>query len=328
MSVAVPAALLDFIYNGNKFLIGGHQEPDGDCAGSQLALCSALRRLGKQAIPLSAGPFKRTEILPWKDRFKAAPDEADRKDARVIIVDCSTLERTGNLEAHLRGLPLAAIDHHRTATPSGQVFFIDALAPATTTLIFSLMEALGLAPTREEAEYLFFGQATDTGFFRHLDEHGADTFTLAASLLRAGANPKKAYNEIFGGKSLDSRKLLGLVLTRARAYFDGRLILSTESYEDTQRYGAEGRDSDSLYQLLQSVRGVEAVVIIRQESPEYCSIGFRSRDRVDVSKAAVVFGGGGHKNAAGARVKGVIAGLEGPVLETFAGLFTHLTSFA
>jgi phosphoesterase RecJ-like protein len=32
--VPVPQILLDFIKGGDKFLIAGHKEPDGDCVGS------------------------------------------------------------------------------------------------------------------------------------------------------------------------------------------------------------------------------------------------------------------------------------------------------
>ena len=67
----VPPALLDFIREGQKFIIAGHHEPDGDCAGSQITLASVLGRMGKESFLCSAGPFKRTEIIRWKDRFAA-----------------------------------------------------------------------------------------------------------------------------------------------------------------------------------------------------------------------------------------------------------------
>ncbi|GHV77750.1 hypothetical protein AGMMS49942_25710 [Spirochaetia bacterium] len=114
---------------------------------------------------------------------------------------------------------------------------------------------------------------------------------------------------------------MGKVLSATRSFYGGKLLLSTESLEDTKRFGLEGRDSDSLYQLLQSVAGVEAIVIIRQESPENCTIGFRSRDAVDVGAIAAGFGGGGHKNAAGLSLAGTIAEIEPKILEAFHIIF-------
>jgi phosphoesterase RecJ-like protein len=110
---------------------------------------------------------------------------------------------------------------------------------------------------------------------------------------------------------------MGRILSRAQSYFEGKLILSTEDYDENQRFGLEGRDSDAIYQALQSVAGAEAVVIIRQEKPSVCTMGFRSRDAVDVALAARFFGGGGHKNAAGAAVPGTIEELKPKILEVF-----------
>jgi phosphoesterase RecJ-like protein len=273
--VPVPDALIQFIQTGSKFIVAGHKEPDGDCVGSQLALCAALRRIGKEAIPCSAGPFKRTEVAPYAARFTAAPGEAEMAGAKVIIVDCSSIDRTGDLETYLQGLPVAVIDHHAARelaaaeTPASKEapIFLDPHAPSVTFMILRLIEALGLRPSKEEAELLLFGLCTDTGFFRHLDEGGAETFAAAERMIRAGASPKAAFQAINGGKSLGSRILIGRILSGAESLFDSRLILGFEQYEDTRCFGLEGRDSDSLYQLLQSVSGVEAIEIIRQETP-------------------------------------------------------------
>ncbi|MDR2766749.1 MAG: bifunctional oligoribonuclease/PAP phosphatase NrnA [Treponema sp.] len=314
----VPDLLLDFIHQGAKFLLAGHKDPDGDCVGSQLALASALKRLGKEVILCSAGPFKRPELFPYAGLFTAQIPEENRKGARVIITDCSDLERTGDLEPQLKGLPLAIIDHHATNDSEGGVLlFLDIKAPAVTFMVFALIEALGLAVSKEEAEYLFFGLCTDTGFFRHLDHTGAEAFRRAARMVELGANPKLTFNAINGGKSLESRKLIGLVLARVKTYYGGKLVVSSEEYEETQELGAQGRDSDTLYQLLLAIKGVEAIAIVRQEKPDSCSLGLRSRDWVNVAKIAQEFGGGGHKNASGAMVNGVIASIEPRVIYAF-----------
>ncbi|MHC6203541.1 DHH family phosphoesterase, partial [Breznakiellaceae bacterium SP9] len=93
-----------------------------------------------------------------------------------------------------------------------------------------------------------------------------------------------------------------------------------EDFEEGKRYGQEGRDSDMLYMLLQSVKGMEAVAVLRQETLEKCTIGLRSRDTVDVSTIAAVFGGGGHKNAAGASYQGTIAELKPKILAEFKNI--------
>ena len=329
----IPCEFLDFIREGKKFLIVGHENPDGDCIGSQLVLASVLKRLGKEAIPYSDGNLSRTEIEPYKSLFCTDPDclEAQGTEFQVILVDCSALERAGEkLSERLKGLMLAVIDHHHHETgdsgskgriPAGTPCYFDSSAPSTTVMVMKLIAALGLEITREEAELLFFGLCTDTGFFRHADENAEETFEAALTLIRLGANPKAAYSAMHGGKSLDSRRLIGQVLSRAESLFDGKLILSSEEYEDIRRFGSENRDSDSLYKLLTSVDGVEAIVIIRQETPETFNVGLRSCSHVDVGSIAGQYGGGGHKNAAGFTVGGTIAELRQKIIKTFESVF-------
>jgi phosphoesterase RecJ-like protein len=325
MSQPVPAELAAFIKDGTKFIIAGHKEPDGDCVGSQLALCSVLRRMDKTALPCSAGPFKRTEVMPYAAQFSQSPNEKERDGARVIIVDCSAPERTGDLAACIQGLPTAYIDHHASGEHSGSSMetpvFRDINAPSVTFMILSLMETLGLCPEKAEADLLLFGLCTDTGFFRHLDSGSAETFAAVEKLVRAGANPKLSFQAINGGKSLNSRIMLGHILSRAEAVFKGRLIVSYETYEDVQRLGPASRDSDMLYQLLQSVSGVEAIVIIREETPGNCTVGLRSRDRIDVSAIAASFGGGGHRNAAGFSITGTISNVNDVIIDSFKKIF-------
>jgi phosphoesterase RecJ-like protein len=313
---------LDFIKTGKRFIVAGHKEPDGDCVGSQLALVSALKRLGKEAVPCSAGPFKRTEVKSYEKYFASSIEETFRAGARVIIADCSSFDRTGDLAPLLEGLPAAAIDHHETGRKREGPVFIDRKAPSVTVMVSRLIGALGLELLKDEAELLLFGLCTDTGFFRHIDETGAEIFEAAAKMIRAGASPKEIFQNIHGGKSLDSRILMGRILARGESHFGGRLVVSTEEYEETQRFGLESRDSDAVYQNFQDIEGVEAVVLIRQEKPDNCTVGLRSRDEVDVAAIARSFGGGGHKNAAGLCLEGTVGEIKPKLLDKFKTIFS------
>ena len=313
----VPEELIDFIRSGLNFVVVGHEDPDGDCVGSQLAMCSLLQRMGKKAIPCSAGPFKRPELKQFEERFLPFPET--HEELKVIVMDCSVRERVGDLP--IDGFPSAAIDHHDSNHPWGGVIFLDPLAPSVTFMTEKIFRSLGMDPTKEEAELLFFGLLTDTGFFRHLDEKKPETFNTAARLAAAGASPKKLFGMINGGKQLNSRLLLGTILAKTRSYFNGKLLISGETLEESRRYGMASRDSDAIYQLLQSVDGVEAIVLIREENSNECSIGLRSRDHVDVAAIAENFGGGGHKNAAGCKTQGSLAGLEEKIVAAFKKWF-------
>ena len=121
-----------------------------------------------------------------------------------------------------------------------------------------------------------------------------------------------------GGKPWNTRKLLGIMLSRAERYLSGKLVVTYETQEDTKKYGQEGRDSDALYTLTLAVEGVEAVAFIRQETEHSCTLGLRSKDRVDVSVVAAKFGGGGHKNASGASTEGKVETIIPALVKEFA----------
>jgi bifunctional oligoribonuclease and PAP phosphatase NrnA len=318
----VPKDLLDFIERHDTFYVIGHKEPDGDCVGSQLALAAFLRRSGKGAVLCSAGPFTRTEILPYEHRFTAVvPDEKASERAAAIVLDCSSLGRIGAVAETLPSVPIAFVDHHTAGSATGQVVYIDGDAPAVTLMVLRIIEAMGGSPTKEEAELLLFGLGTDTGFFRHLDESSAETFAAVARLVQAGASPKRVFHLMTGGKSLFSRKLMGEILVRTEPHYDGRLLVSFVTLEDQQRYGLASRDSDMTYQLLMSVSGCEAAMVIRQENESECTVGLRARERVDVGAIAASFGGGGHRLAAGLLIRGKLEEVRERLVAAFATSF-------
>lgn len=314
----VPGALISFLDSYSAYIIASHKEPDGDSIGSSLALDLFLKSRGKKTVLLSAGPFKRPEIKHYEPLFIRDIASADiPSDTALAVIDCSSLDRLGDASKGLESFPCAIIDHHATNQSANQSDYVDPHSPSTTLLIQAVIETVKGKVTKEEAEYLLFGLCTDTGFFRHLDDRSSRTFSYASRLVEAGANPKKTFSLMNGGKSWGSRILISRILSRMERRYDGKLVVSYETFEDTQEFGQEGRDSDSLYQLIQSIEGVEAMVIVRQESETHCSVGFRSRDQVDVSKVASQFGGGGHRQASGLYIEGTIDTLIPQFIEAF-----------
>jgi phosphoesterase RecJ-like protein len=320
--IKVPQGLIDYIDRHDCFYVLGHREPDGDCIGSQLALSSFLKRLGKRVHTLSSGPFTRSEILLYEHKFKdEAPPERNFERAAALVLDCSSMGRIGQVSETMPKIPVAFIDHHTSEEAPGDADYVDKSAPAVTAMVFLLMEAMGQTPTKEEAELLFFGLATDTGFFRHVDERGAETFRIATLLVEAGASPKRTFQDMNGGKTLFSRKLLGEILMRTEPCYGGRLLVSYVTLADQQRYGMASRDSDILYQLLMGIAGCEVCFVVKQEAENQCTVGFRSRDRVDVAAIAARFGGGGHRLASGLSMQGTVDSVMDRLIQAFAGEF-------
>ncbi len=311
-----------FIDSHDFFFIAGHKEPDGDCIASCLGIAAILDYYKKPYQLLSAGPFKRNEVIRWEDKFSSVmdfQDESERKKTGLFITDCSEIIRLGEIDGDLKGFDTFVIDHHKTSGLEGNIKgYVNADAPACAFLIQLFYEALIGPLSCELAKTLFFGICTDTGFFRFLTDNSAEVFAAVSRLVAAGADPRTTYREINSGKPYSTRKLLGNLLNKAERYLDGRLVVTYESLEDTKKWGLEGRDSDALYQLMLSAKGVEAVAFLRQDTPTSCTGGFRSLDKIDVSQVAAKFGGGGHKNASGMSCNGRVETLIPQIVKEFA----------
>ena len=314
----------NFLDKYEHFFIIGHKEPDGDCISSCLGLAEIVKAKGKKYTLLSNGPFKRPEIKKFARKFKNEVPFLDKEEAQktgLIITDCSEIHRLGEIGEDLKNYEAFIVDHHKTSDGSIENAIVNSTAPAAALIVQMLYEGIIGELTKNVAEILFFGLSTDTGYFRFLTDKESEVFIASARLVKAGANPKQTYNEITGGKSWNTRKLLGLMLERAERYYNGRLVITYETLEDTKKLGQEGRDSDALYSTVLSCDEVEAVVFIRQDSESSCTFGLRSKDKIDVSKIASQFGGGGHKNASGGSTEQTIQKLIPAMNKAFSSVF-------
>ncbi len=315
-----PAGVVPFISSSGRFFILGHREPDGDCVASQLTCAGLLSSLGKTVSVHSVGPFDRPEIETFAGEFSSSiPDQAlAEPGAAVLIVDCSTPDRTGALGARVAGRPTLVIDHHSSGEDFGTVRFVVPTAASTTMLVLSLFESFAVEPTPEQAKLLLFGLCTDTGFFRHLGPGAEETFRMVARLARLGTSTAEVFQMVYGRRNLDSRKLLARMLERTESHWDDRLLLSWQTIEDRGMVGQFQRGEDDLYRLLQTVKGNQVVIFIKEEAPGEFSVGLRSTAAIDVGAIAGSFGGGGHRQAAGFDADGPLERIRKSMLEVFA----------
>jgi len=314
MNLKIPAELTAFLRSFPVYYCISHEDPDGDCIASSLALASFLRRMGKEVELFSPGPFTRPEIADFEHYFKDnLPKRTKPHETGVVILDCSTLDRIGTFGAQIQTFKRAVIDHHSGGRPFGDIQFIHPEVPSVTYLIQLIIERMAPPVTEEEARLLLLGLCTDTGFFRHLDSGTGDVLSSAGRLTEYGASLKDTYNEIYGRRKLSSRILLGRVLSRTVTAKNGKILFTHETSADREELGEGIRDSDTLYSLLLVVEGAEILVYAREEQENLISVGLRSR-KIDISGIALSFGGGGHPNASGFTYKGTIRDLQETLL--------------
>ena len=308
IDIVVPDAVMDFLGGGHSFVLVGHEEPDGDCVASQLALASYLRRRGANTYLCSVGPFNRPEIAEYADRFSAAiPSPAIDDKGAAVVLDCSTAERTGGLAGAIATLPALVVDHHSSGTEFGDLRFVEPGSPSTALLVQLIIERNDRLTT-DEAQLLMFGMCTDTGFFRHLDATSAAVFAATSRLVAAGADPRTTYERIYGNRSFERRKLLGRQLERAEWLAPG-VLYTHQTVADLDALSEQARGDDDLYMLLRAVAGADVVAFAREERSGGCSVSLRSAASVDVGAVALQLGGGGHRQAAGFSWPGSLAAI-------------------
>lgn len=305
----------------DEYMIIGHKEPDGDCIGSQLVLASFLKGQGKIVNTFSAGPFMRPEIQDKISEISTKWKEPKSENAAVIIVDCSTVNRIGYFSEYIKDYPVIVIDHHSSGLNFGDVRYINPDFPSVTLMIYEIIKLAEYKPSKKEAELLYFGFSTDTGFYRHLENTSGKYLKMAAELIEWGASPKKAFREMYGHRSFESRALIGTVLCRIERHADNKIISTYMTNEDKQNFNGEELESDTLYQLIQGIQNVEVIILMREEENiKTLNVGLRSYKVADVGKVASDLGGGGHARAAGCTVEGSIESVKEKLLKIITPL--------
>ncbi|MBL8762989.1 MAG: DHH family phosphoesterase [Phycisphaerae bacterium] len=302
-----------------------HAKPDGDAAGSALALTRTIVALGADATAWFLGPFPgwlKAIVGDTPARTLGAPPGpsdpamADQPDL-IVVVDTGSWQQLGDLREWVRERSnrVLVIDHHRQGDPdigSRRVLRTDAAAAAELVAPICTA-ALGL-PTVSKlptaiAEPLYLGMATDTGWFRFSNVTPA-VLRMAADLLEAGADAPRLL-ELTEQQEAPSRlRLMARSLASLELHHDGRVALVSLSKKDLHETGGQEDQTSGFAEMLNQVATVRVAVMLTESStgvtsPVLTKVSMRSKPgpgAVDVSEVTARFGGGGHARAAGARL--------------------------
>ncbi|NLO92487.1 MAG: bifunctional oligoribonuclease/PAP phosphatase NrnA [Elusimicrobia bacterium] len=288
--------------SGRSFFIAAHQSPDGDTIGCALALYSVLRRMGKKAVVFSTDPVPASlSFLPFFKKVKAGTPPAPGFDTAVLM-ECSSPSRAGNVAEILAAAKqVINIDHHRTSERYGTVNYIDKSASSTAEMLYGVFSAMKVKLTADEAACLYSGLVTDTGRFQ-FPVTSPRTHMVAAGLLEAGAPAAKINKLVYDVAPLPALKTLGLALHNLHLEHGGRTAVSTLRLKELRGVGAAASDAEGVVNRGLMVPGVQVSVLFREDQ-ERVNVNFRSSGRVDVSAIARGFGGGGHRNASGCKMR-------------------------
>jgi len=287
----------------SDFLIAGHVSPDGDCLGCMCGLGLVLQGLGKSVMLVNPdGVPDLYRFLPGSDHVvKEVP--AGRRFGAAIVVDCEGLDRLGSVAD---ALPLCErvleIDHHPGGRAGSDVQLIDPSAASCGEIVIALLNEAGIGVEPSVAECLLTAVVTDTGSFR-FSSVKPSTLKAAAALLEAGASISKVARRVYETRSLSSVKLLGMALSNVRTTADGRIAYASVTRDQMALSSAADAESEGIVNYVRSVRGAQVGILFRESRDGGTKVSLRARDGLDISQVARLFGGGGHRTAAGCTVE-------------------------
>lgn len=293
--------ILKEIAQAESIIILVHENPDGDAIGSGLAMYQALQNMGKDVEIVVPEWSRIFANLPKINELKK--EGSKKKYDLAIALDCATIKMLNGWTNYFEDAKnKVVIDHHSSNSMFGDFNYVDIDAPACCQVLYNMFEYYNWQITKEIAACLIAGLITDTGGFQYSGV-SKDTFLMAANLIDTGIDASKIYKDVMSTHTKTSVELKKLILNRMQFLEDDKVTFTYMTLEDEKEIGCEVGDYEGLVNEGRNIEGVE-VSIFLHETDDGFKASLRSNNYVNVSDVCLMFGGGGHIRAAGAKIKG------------------------
>lgn len=288
------AAVAEFLRGHDRFLLLTHTRPDGDTLGSAGALCSALRRSGKQAYLLK-NEEATEKYLPFVGGYFAP---VDYKYDTVVSVDMASETM---FPGGFSGKVDLAIDHHGSNSHYAERSWVVGESASCGELVLRVIEELCGDVSQEEANLLYIAVSTDTGCFQYTNTN-ASTLRAGAKLVDYGAENGKLNVILFRSVAKERIMLETMIYSDMQFHRDGKIAIACITRKMIEESGIAEKDMDDLANLAGRPEGVIVAVTIKETEEGTSKISLRSKPGVNVSDVCAHFGGGGHAAAAGCKI--------------------------
>lgn len=309
--------LREIINTNQNFIVlapdDGYQDPDS--VGSNYAIKVALENLGKTVTWIGYGGTKKSlkfctgaeECLDIKNNLTALPKDISEYQI-VLISDGSYQKMFEQAFSRLSWLSdkfCIAIDHH-SSPPSDFVnlALIDPSKPAATGYVYEIAETLGWELSPKAGKAIIQGIINDTGFFQNLN--------TSAEILELTSKVAKRYQINLGllaeeinyarGFALENLAVAGNILNKRTNNSHG-VTSAYLKYDDCKDLKDDSGMIDLILSQLRYSKDTNICLVIGEVKAGEFKGSLRCRDGFDVAQIAEKLGGGGHKVAAGFKLK-------------------------
>jgi phosphoesterase RecJ-like protein len=309
--IDIYSSVAKILNEADNILITTHINPDGDGIGSGLALFSALEAMGKKVRFICPSPIDSIyEFLPGYSKITTCDDidKVSEVDAADIIISCDTgdIDRLGVIW-NISRKKFINIDHHNSNTYFGDINLVDEKATSTGVVIKNILDSMEVCVNKEMAINIYTTIVYDTGRFMHSNTNSS-VFRLTAELIDIGIdfafiNRKLTYNKTIQDLTLQKLAIENLVQDK----IDSRIAGITLTKEMVEKEVGVIDNIGDIREIPRSLEGNEIAYTLYEtldkEGNIICKLSLRSNPPFIIVNIAKIFGGGGHKQAAGATVK-------------------------
>ncbi len=301
----VPDELLAALRRHQRVLVAAHAHPDPDAMGSSLAMAWTLRAIGVDALVFNEDgmpAFLNFLTLPGPvlSSLESLPCEPDL----VVCLDCGDRARLGDaLQPLLDRVPTVNIDHHLGNPLFGsEANWVEPGMAASGELVARIAKALRVPLQGALAEALYVAISADTGNFSYSNTTPG-ALRLVAEMVEDGLNLPRLRERMETNWTETRMRLWGRVMQDVRILEDGRLAAALITLDTLRAYRATSEDTEGIVEQMRKLAGVRVSLMLREEEKNgrvQVKASLRSSGKDNVRDVAAQFGGGGHRNAAGA----------------------------
>ncbi len=300
-----------------------HTGLDPDAQGSSLGLYYILSKTYR-VKPLYFEDLIDIKFVPnvklnYAEEIDNATNLINNADL-IFITDTADLDRTSRSVQVTRALEkklnkIVVIDHHATRSKienKAALVIKEPHASCAQMVYFIFAKSLKKQINKKAAMALLFGILGDTRNFRYLPTTESYILGYVQDLLpkiKGYSSLKEIMYAVDVFLPTDALKFVGEVLKNIKV--DGKIAGVYIDNDKLKELGLTEKQLDAvklyiLHYILELLDGIEIFFTLRKHKTEkstyVASLRSKKSDQ-DVSKIAEYFGGGGHKNAAGCKLK-------------------------
>ena len=298
--------------------IMAHKNPDGDALCSVLALSRLIEKnYGIKCVCVYDGNVPDyLDNIPLRNQAKCwnKIDTTAVFDVAVLVDYGAEHQIGGPLEIVKNAKFVVEIDHHKNDNPVANLCIDDENADAAAIVLYRIMKNAKWHDDIDVRDLMAIAILTDTGNFKF--SKNAESFTIMADLVSGGVCIRNLI-EIMNNKPRKAVLVEARAAGNAEFFYHNKLAVATITHRDYRDMDGRG---EMVLNILGQIKGVEYIVLVKEQKETQIGISIRSRGAA-IDHIAESFGGGGHKNAAGAVVRGdTLENVREKLIKAFKGM--------